>query len=188
MAGIEFEVRIESRGVIYKTVNAFRRFIKREQKRTKGELLSELHRILDKEAAKIVAQFKLEVKDWQHKPAFEVEKIINLSGDGEASVDVFPVEGVEGSVDIWRWVSKGTDYRWAVMSNDWVSKTDPNRIGSTLGKGYVRLKGKKAMNRMGYTAPKPGIEARDFEGRARDNFQDDFYKNVGKALDRLINS
>ena len=60
----------------------------------------------------------------------------------------------------WNWLNKGTDIRWALMSNDWISKTTPGFLGSGSGAGFVVARGAGAMKRMGFKNPLPGIEAR----------------------------
>lgn len=60
------------------------------------------------------------------------------------------------------YVNDGTNYRWAVMSGDWKSKSAVRSLHAGPGAGRVWLKGRKQMNAMGFGYPKPGIEARQF--------------------------
>lgn len=56
--------------------------------------------------------------------------------------------------DIYRFISRGTRVRYAVMTGDFAAKTSPGVIGSSAGKGGLAFVGKK---------PLPGIKARKFE-------------------------
>lgn len=55
---------------------------------------------------------------------------------------------------VFKWVSGGTRVRYATMSGDWISKTQPNVIGSGAGRGRRLFVSRKH--------PRPGIKARNF--------------------------
>lgn len=57
--------------------------------------------------------------------------------------------------DIYRFISRGTRVRYAVMSRNWISKTKPGRWHSTPGRGHVVIISRKIA--------RPGIKARGFE-------------------------
>lgn len=116
------------------------------------EMLNELRR----EGADLVAEFKKTTASWEGaKPDFN-PKISLTSRD--ASVQVGP-SGNEEGVNKWGWLNFGTRRRWALMSQDWRSKTAPGRLASGSGSGGVLIAGRGAMQRRGIGV-RPGIKAR----------------------------
>lgn len=91
-------------------------------------------------ALSVKADFGVTVQTWKHKPKFKIEK---SAGKRIVSTDS----------DIYRYVSEGTDVRYAVMTPDFKPKTRPGYIGSSAGAGGVFAFSK---------FPLPGIEPRDF--------------------------
>jgi DNA-binding transcriptional ArsR family regulator len=91
---------------------------------------------------------------WTHKPKFVVEQ--HLRTDYAAGL-------VTTDDEVFWYVDKGTEIRWALMSSDWKSKTRRGYIGSSGGSGRVVVAGKRYMIRH-HIDPRPGIKARDFSG------------------------
>jgi len=73
--------------------------------------------------------------------------------------------------EVWNYLNKGTEKRWAVMSPDFQAKTTKRRFSSRAGQGGAVLRGKGIMTKLKMSARK-GIEARDWFGRLRDDYDD----------------
>lgn len=72
------------------------------------------------------------------------------------------------------WVDRGTRVRRAVMSRDWVSKTNPNIFASYAGRGRVVFISRKIK--------RPGIVARNITDRATRRVQPMAANHVRAAL------
>lgn len=86
--------------------------------------------------------FDVTTQTWKNRPQFTIE-----SSPGKRIVST--------TSDIYRYVTRGTRVRYAVMSPDFMPKTRPGFIGSNMGKGGVVSISK--------LHPMPGIKARRFE-------------------------
>lgn len=91
--------------------------------------------------------FKRTTATWTDKPKFSVKV------DQGASVGGIRIQ-VATDDAAYNYVDKGTKVRYATMSKDWVSKTEPNVIQAFPGKGKKLFVNKKH--------PRPGIKARNF--------------------------
>lgn len=123
--------------------------------------IRQVRRELEKEAknqAKIVEKkYADTTSTWQgDKPKFE--SIIEVQND--ISILTGPVGSGE-AVNKFVWLDEGTSIRWAVMSNNWRSKTSPGRLRSGRGRGGVVIAGRRAMQRRNIR-PRPGIKARNW--------------------------
>jgi len=101
--------------------------------------------------------FTKTTQTWNHKPGFQI--VTTQKGN---SIELFV--GVESdwkpgqkatANDIWRFVTRGTSERHALMSPDFSPKTRKRVIGSSGGRGHV-----VAINK---GIKLPGIEGREFE-------------------------
>lgn len=92
-------------------------------------------------AKNVKVDFDVTTQTWKDRPAFTV-----TTTPGKRVVAT--------KSDIYRYVSRGTKVRYAVMSNPFAPKTRTGYIGSNVGKGGLAFVGKK---------PLPGIKAREFE-------------------------
>ena len=136
------------------------------------EVLSEL----GKQGRILTREFKKTVETWNSKPRFQTKKGLNAR---EVSVTVFT------DSDIYLFIDDGTDERWALMSEDWSSKTQPGVIGSRRGSGSVILRGRRAFQERGI-APREGIEARNFTVMISEKQTPIFQREVFKAIVRGI--
>lgn len=91
--------------------------------------------------------FKRTTATWKHKPKFSA-KI-----DSGASVGGVRIQ-IATDDPAYNYIDKGTKVRYATMSNDWKSKTEPDVIQSFPGQGRKLFVNKKY--------PRPGIKARNF--------------------------
>lgn len=71
---------------------------------------------------------------------------------------------------IYFFLSGGTPVRFATMSPDWRSKTQPGRLGAGAGRGRVLFVNRRR--------PRPGIEARKFD--------DQIVKKEDKPFERAV--
>lgn len=95
--------------------------------------------------AEAVDEHKRTVQTWNTKPVF-ASKVEQGAGVGGIRFQI-------GTDDPrWWWLNDGTRVRYATMSKDWQSKTEPNVVQSFPGKGKKLFVNKKR--------PRPGIKAR----------------------------
>jgi hypothetical protein len=121
---------------------------------------------LGKEAAKLYAST---VRNWENQPEFTVE--VNASASR--------IEVLAGTDDkIYGYVDEGTRVRRAVMSPDWVSKTQPGSLKSGRGRGRVVFISKKIS--------RPGIQARNFSKGIKETLdkkaEQVFNREIKKAI------
>ena len=93
---------------------------------------------------------ELTTTTWNHKPAFVVEK-----GPRSAIVTTDDMP--------WHYLNEGTRVRRAVMSKDFIAKTQPGNIVSGSGAGGVVFISRKIAL--------PGIKARHFDKSIRDELK-----------------
>jgi hypothetical protein len=113
--------------------------------------------------------FKRTTATWTNKPKFSV-KVDQGSGVGGIRIQVATDDAAYGYVD------KGTKVRYATMSKDWVSKTEPNVIQAFPGKGKKLFVNKKY--------PRPGIKARNFSKIIAKTTQKELSRVAKNALAR----
>lgn len=77
------------------------------------------------------------------------------------------------------WLNWGTKERWAIMSDDWQSKTRVLRLSTNAGRGRVVARGRRAMQQA-----RRGITARRFDIAIRLKRQVPFQLNAVKAMAR----
>ncbi len=120
---------------------------------------------LDKTAESISEQLIAPTKTWKHRVVFRIYRQL---GTRIIATDDAP----------YKFVSRGTRWRYAVMTPDFVAKTSPRRMISTPGAGGVAFIGKKKM---------PGITAREFEEEARDIEQRTIAKTFNTEIQNALN-
>jgi len=76
---------------------------------------------------------------------------------------------------IYFFLSFGTSVRYATMSQDWRSKTQPGRFGAGPGRGRALFVNKRR--------PRPGIKARKFDDQIVKREQRPFERIVQEAID-----
>lgn len=115
---------------------------------------------LDLTAANIRIDFQATTRTWKQSPIFYIFK-------GPAYREIFTMDM------IYRFVSRGTKVRWAVMGKNFAAKTVAGKLYSRVGKG----------GRVGFsTKPLPGIQARDFEGTIVKKYYRLFPSVIQKAI------
>jgi hypothetical protein len=125
----------------------------------------------EKEYQKTVATWKGD------KPHFE--SIIDITG-GDASVLTGPT-GSNEALRKFKFLDEGTALRWALMSQDWKSKTKPRKIKSGSGRGRPVIVGRRAMQARGI-GPRPGIEAREWTETIGKRRKPKFTKRMVRAI------
>lgn len=113
-------------------------------------------------AKNVKVDFDVTTQTWNTRPQFTI-----TTSPGKRLVAT--------KSDIFRYVSRGTKVRYAVMTNPFAPKTRTGYIGSNIGKGGMAFIGKK---------PLPGIKARKFEPTIGRKWQ----KLMPAILQRAIDS
>jgi len=132
---------------------------------------------LEEIAEEIKLDFESTTDTWEEAPDFTIERI------NRRSISI----GTDNP--IYAFLNYGTSLRWAVMDDNFSSKTRPGNIkarsgygGVKLSRGGVELRGQSVMNRHGYKNPKPGIEARRFDDAISAKWQKEARKYAEKGL------
>lgn len=139
-------------------------------KATPEELAKAIEETID-EADK---QFARTYRTWEHQPTFEKEMKVS---DKEIEGSVL-TSGDGSSDNPYPFVEKGTRVRYARMSQDFVSKTQPGLISSRRGRGGAI--------RVDKSKPLPGIEARGWEERIAKIQKLRLKTRLNKAMGRYV--
>lgn len=132
------------------------------------------------EGKDLQSEFAKTTAGWEgDKPTFEQQ--ISLDGNN-AVVIVFPSGNTKG-VEKWVYLDLGTSIRWALMSNNWSSKTKPGKLQSGGGRGRVVIAGRRAMQARGI-GPRPAIKARGWSVKIGRQNQRRFPNRIGLAIKR----
>lgn len=119
----------------------------------------------NKAADEILAQFEMTVVTWTNPPDFE--RIVDLDSSG--------ISTLVGTDDrIYKFINDGTSVRHALMSDDWVSKTQPGRMTSRTGSGHVVAVSKKIV--------RPGIEPRKFDQQIQKDWKKKYKRHMEVAM------
>lgn len=129
-----------------------------------------------KAAQETLGYFDKTVSTWRRKPIFGMD--IDLTPGG-SKIAVGTPSGV------YHFISDGTSIRWAVMSADWESKTQPGIIPAQPGRGRVLIAGRQAMQARNI-APRPGIEAREFDKSVYNEMLPRARKIIGRSISRAV--
>jgi hypothetical protein len=119
-------------------------------------------------------QFAKTYRTWTRKPKFT--KWMNANSDFIAGTITTPGEG--SSENPYPFVERGTKVRYARMTNNFISKTQPGLISSRRGRGGVL--------RVDKTKPLPGIKARGWEEKIKKSQEPKLKKRINKALGRYV--
>lgn len=137
----------------------FARRIGKASVRLKNEAFTRIidNRVREFGEQQVLPMYKEGVWNWEpeHQPHFSLHYYQMLNSFRIA------VGTDSENYDIYRYVDQGTSIRWAIMSSDWVSKTDKSRYYSIAGQGEVVARGKSYMTKHGL-GPKQGLEPRNF--------------------------
>ena len=129
-----------------------------------------------------LADFKKTTANWKHKVKFASKVWI-----GGVS------QGIEIQVatddPVYKYVDEGTKVRYAAMSADWKSKTEPNVVGTFPGRGKAvfvpsRKRSKHPTGRK--MKPLPGIVARNFTKHIAATTKKELSRETKNALARFI--
>jgi len=112
------------------------------------------------------ARYSRTVRTWKNKPVF-VSTISTAGGNITSNT------GTDNA--IYGYVNNGTSVRYAVMTPDFVSKTEPGIVNSRAGAG--------GFSHFSFQNPRPGITARRFDVAIAKELKN----NVAKILQEEIN-
>ena len=115
--------------------------------------------------------FQLTTQTWNTQVAFTKRTTVSPSS---------VIGKVVTKNDIYKFVTRGTQIRYAAMTPDFLPKTIPGVIGSFTGRG--------GFDHLDFANPRPGIRARRFEETLRDKYKKSvatkFQVAVNRAVDR----
>ena len=103
------------------------------------------------------------VETWEHKPTFIIDRV---SGR-DLIANIGPTDD---SGEIWWYLNSGTRVRYASMTSDWVSKTQPRRIRPGQGRGQVAYISRRR--------PRPGITAREWAALIAEQVQPQYSRRL----------
>lgn len=109
----------------------------------------------------VKTDFDTTTRTWKNRPKFTIKrsKLRRL---------------VATDSDIYRYLSRGTRVRYAVMSDGFAPKTRVGYLGSNAGKGGM----------VGFSRrPLPGIKAREFEQTVHKKWTNEMPKQIQRAID-----
>ena len=158
------------------------RVIKSPKTRRDDSVRTQVLSVLRKYERKMLKDYDKTTQTWEGEtPTFD-SKISFPRVGKEMSLWVGAVDDGSFGYRKFNWINKGTSIRWAVLSDDWLSKTFPGRLVSTGGQGEVLIAG-RAMIEEGFSA-EPGLEARNFDKQIREIHLPDFQKDMKTAVAR----
>lgn len=133
----------------------------------------------------VARMYRWTTDTWKDSPRFGIisDDVINFDS---ARIDftvyaIDPINENDRIADIYRFIDYGTNIRWAVMTADWISKTKPDYLGSSKGRGIPWLRGRKQMMEAGIEEPMNGIEPRNFSSMIFEEYLPTFKYKMSKA-------
>jgi len=138
----------------------------------RGAVLAEMR---NKQSKKMIEFHNQTIRTWQDPPEF-LPKFKYAGGE----IELWTVAtGTELEIWKWIWLDEGTRVRHAILSDDWISKTQPGQLVAGAGRGRV-----KGVNKNYIGA---GIQPRDFaEQIAKEmdkTLADDIQAAINRGLD-----
>lgn len=115
-------------------------------------------------AKRIKADFEKIVSTWKQSPEFYIVK-------QDSKYQIVTPDPV------FHYVSRGTRVRYAVMTKDFIPKTQPGVAVGGMGAGKVQFISRKT--------PRPGIKARHYERMVADDWQRVVPRLVEEALKKV---
>lgn len=142
----------------------------------RGHILS----VLQHYGIKIQKDFYATTATWKdHDPVFTIER--KFAG-GNIKLSITTKD------EVWGYLNRGTDNRWAVMSHDFMPKTAPGQLRSFPGAGSVLYRGPAEMKAAGIGFAMPGIEARDWTKTVLDLYRDAIRRDLRAAVRKGLRS
>ncbi len=133
------------------------------------EISSQILTVMRREKTIVMRRFNKITATWRHKPSFMVQEYLSLGLD-DMSVTVSTDD------EIYAYLNDGTEVRYATMTPGFISKTEPDWIGSRTGNGGLWF--------VSTYSPKPGIEARKWDKAIAEDRQAKFQRNLERAVMR----
>jgi hypothetical protein len=128
---------------------------------------------LNKWAKQIQSDFEATTNTWEdHHPVFSIK--FSFAG-GTVRILVTTKD------EVWGYLNRGTNVRWALMSSDFLPKTRPRSLQSFAGRGHAVIRGQRAMTAAGL-GPQPGIEAREWNKTVMDLYRDEISADIRAAV------
>lgn len=129
---------------------------------------------------KIKKDFEATTATWKdHHPVFTIERKF-AGGNIRLSVTT--------KNEVWGYLNRGTERRWALMSHDFSPKTVPRQLTSYPGRGSVLYRGPAEMRAAGIGYAMPGIEAREWTKTVMDLYRDALRRDLKDAVSKGLRS
>ena len=128
-----------------------------------------------------LADFKKTTANWKHKVTFASKVWVGGISKG---IEVH----VATDDPIYKYIDEGTKVRYAAMSADWKSKTEPDVVGTFPGRGkpvFVPSKRRSKHPTGRKMKPLPGIKARSFSKHIAKTTQKELSRETKNALARF---
>lgn len=147
---------------------------------TYAEVRGHLLAVLQHYGIKLKKDFDATTATWkEHHPVFTIER--KFAG-GNITLRVTTKD------EVWGYLNRGTDVKWALMSHDFSPKTVPRQLTSYPGRGRVLYRGPAEMKAAGIRRPMPGIEAREWTKTALDLYRDSLIRDLRAAVSKGLRS
>ena len=117
----------------------------------------------------VKAQYSRTVRTWRNKPTFTTTTSIT---NGRISTNT----GTDN--EIYGYINNGTSVRYAVMTPDFVSKTEPRIVNSRAGAG--------GFSHFSFQNPRPGIQARQYDVTIAKEQAKNIAKILQEEIDRAV--
>lgn len=135
----------------------------------RGAILAELK---NKQSPKLKELHNKTIRTWDFPPTFKIK--FTYAG-GEAELQTM-IEGTEKEIWKWLWLNYGTSVRHAILSDDWISKTQTNTLLVSHGRGRVRAVDSRYLG--------AGIEPRNWTDLIAAEMDKTFADDIQSALNR----
>jgi hypothetical protein len=97
------------------------------------------------------------ISTWGHRDDITIRALPSHIAGGNLTVDI----EIDDDSGIFFWLDEGTSERWAIMSKNFIPKTERRNLIPYQGVGRATIRGRWAMTKLGLSA-RPGIEEREF--------------------------
>ena len=147
---------------------------------TFAEVRGHILAVVQNYGVKIKKDFEATTATWKdHHPVFTIER--KFAG-GNIKLSITTKD------EVWGYLNRGTERRWALMSHDFSPKTAPRQLTSYPGSGKVLYRGPAEMRAAGIGYAMPGIEAREWTKTVMDLYRDALIRDLRNAVSKGLRS
>lgn len=147
---------------------------------TYAEVRGHILAVLQHYGIKMKKDFEATTATWKdHHPVFTIAR--KFAG-GNITLSVTTRD------EVWGYLNRGTNRRWAVMSHDFLPKTAPRQLTSYAGAGRVLYRGPAEMKAAGIGFAMRGIEPREWNKTVIDLYTDSLIRDLRAAVRKGLRS